>query len=150
MLTLGRERAAHFSRAEINNYHESDKKAQSQHRECTVHRSLGKDVRLGAVRPGGRATALFTAAECRASGPVAPGKWLESVGRHETLGWIKPGPHTYRGKAATRGRRLAFQNGDRSRRDRLRPVHHGSAFLTVVDDTEVVPPICFGSDNRER
>ena len=34
-------------------------------------------------------------------------------------------------------------------RDRLRPVQNGSAFLTIVDDTEVVPPkentSCFGS-----
>jgi hypothetical protein len=30
------------------------------------------------------------------------------------------------------------------RRDRLRPVHNGSAFLTVVDDTEVVPPMRLG------
>jgi hypothetical protein len=35
-------------------------------------------------------------------------------------------------------------NGDSSRRDRLRPVHNGSAFLTVVDDTEVVPPMRLG------
>ena len=27
-----------------------------------------------------------------------------------------------------------------TRRDRLRPVHNGSCFLTMVDDTEVVPP----------
>ena len=29
-----------------------------------------------------------------------------------------------------------------------RPVHNGSVFLTVVDDTEVVPPVRFGSENR--
>jgi hypothetical protein len=44
---------------------------------------------------------------------------------------------------------LSCNNGCLSRRDRLRLVYNGSVFFTVVDDTEVVPPTCSGSENRQ-